>query len=187
MQIKDRPLTLGHKLRELIKNKLKISNLSDRNSLWDWQEGAKDTLNPIPAMVLTFKDIWTRKKTNVLNKIYNSWLHIFKRLFSKRGIYWRQSNGCGSHGSTHFKVWTLTHYKSHTVWDLLNTHRHSWDSKKSIFSKNWTTFNHVFNIGDWHGCYDEDVSYHKYHDSLNEQQRLQDKYESECEEVNYDR
>ena len=187
-------------IQQLI-NKLKIYNVTNHAQLWQWQEGAKDTLNPVPAMLHTLKDIWNDKytffggnwwktdnplnitrdtKINFLNKIYNSYLHVLKPLTSKYGIYWRQSDGHGSYGSTIFKVWTLTYYRTHTDWDILNTHKHEWESKKSIFSKHWTTFNHVYNIGDSYGCEDEDVSIDKYHDSLDEQQRLQDEYE--CEE-----
>jgi len=186
-QIQDRPITLGQKTRELITTKLNIYNVTNYAQLWDWQEGAKDTLNPVPAMLVTLKDIWNDKyhfhggswwqtdnpfnitrdtKINFLNKIYNSWTHVFKPLLSSRGIYWRQSNGCNSYGSTFFKLWSLTHYRSHTHWDILNTHKHEWESKKSIFSKNWTTYNHVYNIGDSYGVEDENVSLEKYEDSL---------------------
>jgi len=189
MHIKDRPITLGHKLRELITNKLKIYNVARFAQLWNWQEGAKNTLNPVPAMLHTLKDIWNDKyhfhsgswlqtdnpfnitrdtKINFLNKIYNSYLHVLKPLTSKYGIYWRQSDGHGSYGSTIFKVWTLTYYRTHTEWDILNTHKHEWESKKSIFSKHWTIFNHVYNIGDSYGCYDKDVSYNEYEKSLEE-------------------
>jgi len=197
MRIKDRPITLGQKAHELITTKLKIYNVEKYAQLWQWREGAKNTLNPIPAMIQTLKDIWNDKyhwcggswrqsdnpfnitddtKISFLNKIYNSWVHVFRPLwcsvFFNSNICWRQSDGRGNHGHTTFKLWALTHYRSHTEWDRLNTHRHSWDSKKSIFSKHWTTSNHIYNIGDSYGCEDENVSYNAYNKSLDEQHKL---------------
>ena len=155
----NRPITLGQKTRELILNKLKLKDLSKKNSLWDWQEGAKDTLNPIPAMIWTLKDI-CRRETNILNIIYNSWLHIFRHLFSKHGIYWRQSNGCGSFGSTHFKIWTLTYHKEHTVFE--GTHSQSWKSKKFLFSKHWLNYDYEYVLDDFYGCSTRRVSQKEY-------------------------
>ena len=201
-QIKNRPITLGQKTRELITTKLNIFRIGTQGDLWQWQEGAKDTLNPFPAMQHTLNEIWNKKihwyggtwrqtdnphhitddtELNFLNKIFNSWEYVLKPLLDSRGIYWRQSDGHGSYGSTFLKIWTLTHYRTHTEWDILNTHRHEWESKKSIFSKYWSTSNHTYVVSDMYGCEEEYVSEEKYHDSLDEQQRLQDESESECE------
>jgi hypothetical protein len=181
MHIKDRPITLGHKLRELITTKLNIYNVARFAQLWNWQEGAKNTLNPVPAMLVTLKDIWNNKyhfhggswlqtdnpfnitrdtKINFLNKIYNSYLHVLKPLTSKYGIYWRQSNGMGSFGSTHFKIWTLTYYRSHTEFDGSN-HR-EWKSEKHLFSKHWIEYDFKYFTDDFYGCSEQEVSQEEY-------------------------
>ena len=41
-QIKNRPITLGQKTRELITTKLNIFRIGTQGDLWQWQEGAKD-------------------------------------------------------------------------------------------------------------------------------------------------
>ena len=181
MQIKDRPITLGHKLRELITTKLKIFPISYHAYFYDWEEGAKDTLNPIPHMLHTLKDIWTKKllwnggswrqtdnpnnitdetELGFFNKIYNSWKYVFKRLLNSDGIYWRQSNGLGSFGSTHFKIWTLTYYRSHTEFDGSN-HR-EWKSEKHLFSKHWTCYDFKYFTDDIYGCSTQEVSQEEY-------------------------
>ena len=187
MLIKERPITLGQKTRELINTKItKIYNVVDYAQLWQWEIGAKKTLNPIPAILHTLNDIWNNKycwtgghwrqndnpfkitddpKISFLNKIYNSYLHVFKPLFNTRSIFWFYGD-LSSHGCTTFKLWTLTYYRTHNCWDRDNTHRHSWKSKKSIFQKYWTEYNHVYNIGDSYACYDENVSYEEYNKSL---------------------
>ena len=196
-KIKEKGLENHNPIQEILSVKLNIYNVTRFAQLWDWQEGAKDTLNPVPAMLSTLKDIWNDEytfhggswlqtdnpfnitrdtKINFLNKIYNSYLHVLKPLTSKYGIYWRQSDGHGSYGHTTFKVWTLTHYKTHTDWDILNTHKHEWESKKSIFSKHWSTFNHTYNIGDMYGCEDEYVSEEKYQDSIEKVQLQWEEY-----------
>ena len=185
MHIKDRPITLGQKTRELITTKLNIYNVTTYAQLWDWQVGAKNTLNPVPAMLHTLKDIWNDKyhfhggswlqtdnpfnitrdtKINFLNKIYNSYLHVLKPLTSKYGIYWRQSNGHGSYGSTIFKVWTLTYYREHTNFEGSN-HR-EWKSKKFLFSKYWTNYDYKFFTDDIYGCSEKEVSEKEYERSF---------------------
>ena len=161
--------------------KIKVYNLTNYAQLWNWQEGAKDTLNPIPSIWRTLKDIWTDKycwcggswlntdnpfnitrdtKISFLNKIYNSWLHVFKPLFSKHGIYWRQSNGHGSFGSTHFKIWTLTYYRTHNEYDGSN-HR-EWKSEKHLFSKYWIEYDFKYFTDDIYGCSTKEVSQEEY-------------------------
>ena len=143
--------TLIQKIRNYFFKKLNINTLHHAQ-LWDWKEGAKETLNPFPFMLWTLREIWKDgyswhggtwindpelnpdgvtkdMKINFLSKCYCSWIYVFSHLFSKYGFSWRYGNGLGRWGYTTFKWWTLTYYREHSEWFGGNNHK--WKDKKS--------------------------------------------------------
>ena len=52
-KIKEKGLENHNPIQEILSVKLNIYNVTRFAQLWDWQEGAKDTLNPVPAMLTT--------------------------------------------------------------------------------------------------------------------------------------
>ena len=130
----------------------KIGNYFKDNYInhWDWKEGAKETLNPFPAILATLNDIWwsgyyIQKDTGIVNNVYQKTKHITLwdkiRLTYKSVIYpvlfnfsWRYGNGHGRWGYTRFKWLTLTYYRDHTHFTG-DRYQHSWKDKK--FRKLW--------------------------------------------------
>ena len=185
---------LSQKIRNYLFKKLNIHNLN-RAQYWDWREGAKETLNPIPAIRFTLQDIWKDRytwiggtwiddpemnpdgitkdmKLNFLSKCYCSWIYVFKPLLRLDGFNWRYGNGLGSFGWTSFKWWTLTHYRDHTYWQC-DKFEHNWKDKKFLFSKNWKDYDHQYIIhgqyiggGDPWGIAEEEVSEEKFNAEL---------------------
>jgi len=178
--------TLIQKIRNYFFKKLNINTLHHAQ-LWDWKEGAKETLNPFPFMLWTLREIWKDgyswhggtwindpelnpdgvtkdMKINFLSKCYCSWIYVFSHLFSKYGFSWRYGNGLGRWGYTTFKWWTLTYYREHTEWFGGNNHK--WKDKKFLFSKNWKDYEHEYEIGDNLGCWEEKVSEEEFYAHL---------------------
>ena len=175
-------------IQEIIKKKLNIIYLGGNAQLWTWREGAKKTLNPIPAMLYTLKEIWSDgyvwhggtwlndpkenpnnitedTKLNFLSKCYASWDEVFRDIFSKYRISWRYGNGHGRWGYTRFKWLTLTYYRDHNEW-YDNRYQHSWKDKKFLFSKKWKEYDHEYEIGDTYGVVVNKVSEEAFETSL---------------------
>ena len=175
-------------IQEIIKKKLNIIYLGGNAQLWTWREGAKKTLNPIPAMLYTLKEIWSDgyvwhggtwlndpkenpnnitedTKLNFLSKCYASWDEVFRDIFSKYRISWRYGNGHGRWGYTRFKWLTLTYYRDHNEW-YDNRYQHSWKDKKFLFSKKWKEYDHEYETGDTYGVVVNKVSEEAFETSL---------------------
>jgi hypothetical protein len=179
--------TLVSKIRNYLIKKLNIHNLHQAQ-LWDWREGAKETLNPIPAMIFTLKNIWRDEycwiggtwindaemnpsgitkdmKLNFLSKCHCSWIYVFSSIFSKYGFSWRYGDGLGRYGYTTFKWWLLTYYRTHTYW-LHDKFEEKWKEKKFLFSNNWKKYEQEYFIHCSHGTWEKEVSEEKFQAEL---------------------
>ena len=140
---------------------------------WDWKEGAKETLNPFPAILATLNDIWwsgyyiSKDTGEVVDNVMIHTKHITLwdkiRLTYKSVIYpvlfnfsWRYGSGLGRYGWTRFRWSTLTYQRDHSEWFGGNSH--TWKDKKFLFSKNWKDYDHQYEIGDNLGCWEQKVS-----------------------------
>ena len=177
---------------QTIRDFFTIQKLSCNAQLWTWREGAKKTLNPIPAMLYTLKEIWSDgyvwhggtwlndpkenpnnitedTKLNFLSKCYASWDEVFRDIFSKYRISWRYGNGYGSWGYTRFKWWNLTYYRDHTEW-YDDRYQHSWKDKKFLFAKNWKDYDHKYVLHCSHGTWEKKISEEEFETSLDSEE-----------------
>ena len=159
---------------------LKIGDYFKIHSInhWDWREGAKETLNPFPAILHTLDDIWisndsvrkdigivnnrlqTTKKITLWDKLQLTFNVVIRPVLFN--FYWRYGNGLGDYGHTKFKWLTLSYYRDHTCW-AGDRFQHSWKSKKSLFSKYWKNYDHRYwkhcSHGTWERELNEDIYY----------------------------
>ena len=179
-------------IQEIIKKKLNIISLGSDAQLWTWREGAKKTLNPMPDMLYTLKQIWSDgytwhggtwindpeyntqnitedTKLNFLSKCYASWDEVFRDIFSKHGISWRYSDGSGSHGYTTFKWWPLTYYRDHNEW-YEDRYQHRWKDKKFLFSKRWKDYDNEYFKHCSYGTWKEELDYSSFYSQLDKSQ-----------------
>ena len=154
-------------------------------SHWDWKEGAKETLNPFPAILATLNDIWwsgyyISKDIGVVNNRVQHTKHITLwdkiRLTYKSVIYpvlfnfqWRYGNGLGSYGWTRFNWWNLTYYRNHTYWEGSNF-QHSWKDKKFLFAKNWKDYDNEYVKHCSYGTWEEELDYSSFYSQLDKSQ-----------------
>jgi len=150
-------------------------------SFWDWKEGAKETLNPFPAILYTLNDIWVSnyyvsKDIGVVNNVYQKTKKITlwdKLLLTYKEVIkpvlfnftWRYGNGLRSYGFTTFNWWCLTYYRDHTHWTD-NRYQHSWKSKKFLFAKYWQDYDHKYILHCPHGTWEKQISQEKFNADL---------------------
>ena len=174
-KIKNRAFGFGA-LLQIIQNYFKNHYISH----WDWKEGAKETLNPFPAILETLNDIWwsgyyISKNIGVVNnevqhtnkitlwdKLLLTYTSVIRPVLFN--FEWRYGDR-GSYGYTKFNWWNLTYYRDHTEF-FDDRYQHSWKDKKFLFAKNWKDYDHRYWKHCSHGTWKSEVSEDIYENEL---------------------